>query len=561
LNARAAQFSIALASLIAVLAIVPAAQAAPAPNWGQEHPTNAPSARQGAAMAYDADSQEMVLFGGSTQQGAILGDTWTWDGEDWTLEHPATSPAPRTSADMAFDQSTGQLILVGGQPNSGNSGETWSWDGSTWTELAPAPGVFNPAVAYDGKTESVLLFGGTNSNGDDLNSTWSWDGSSWTQLDPQTSPPARWGAEMAYDPVNEEMVLFGGVYSGGGFQDTWTWNGTTWTQESPPTAPPPSFGMSMAYSPLVGKVIRPSGQDPVTGKAETWGWDGSDWSRVSTFGNPPARVDYPMALDEARNEVVLFGGFTMEGSFLDDTWTFGIQTDQAPTVTISSPSDGDTFEVGERVPVNFSCSAAPDGPPVASCKGSDGSSAPSGLLDTSSLGGHTYAVVATAVDGQNGGDTVEYQVVKKSPPDPPEPRACRKISGGLTLGTFGLVPPFGDAPPVAGLRIRVGARGDVVAKISPTINYPTRTGTGTVALRTRTIRIDHSRKLRFRLPNKTLKRLRHLTGSAFGNRVRFRLGAKLKARGDRNACFRGVGTRSVRTKVVNVSSRVALRRL
>lgn len=504
-------------------------------------------------MAYDSNHGEMVLFGGETQEGVQLGDTWTWDGEDWTLETPPNSPSPRSNADMAFDAASGQMLLIGGQPDGG--GETWRWNGSTWTELSPstpAPEVFNPSLAYDPGMEMVLLFGGAATNGDLQNSTWSWNGITWTQLAPQTSPSPRWGAAMAYDPANDEMVLFGGIGENTGFADTWTWNGTTWNQETPAHDPPLSFGLPMAFSPATGSVIKLAG-----GGSETWGWDGTDWSRVTTFASPPARASYPMALDESKNELVLFGGLTMEGPFLGDTWTFGVQSDQAPVATISSPSDGQTFKVGDEVSVDFSCAAATDGPPLDSCVGSDGRQAPGGMLDTSTAGDRIYVVTATAEDGQTGSASIGYRVVKKASPKPP---ACRKVRGGLGLGTFGLVPPLGDAPPVPGLRIRIRARRDVDAKITPRITFAARGWASTVSLRPRIIRIDHSRKLRFRIPAGVRKEMRRERGSVYGARVTFSLQASVKAHGDRSSCFRKKVTRTIRTRVVNVSSRVALRR-
>ena len=263
-----------------------------------------------------------------------------------------------------------------------------------------------------------------------------------------------------------------------------------------------------------------------------------------------------MALDESSDEVVLFGGFTMEGPVLGDTWTFGVQTDQAPFAVISSPASGGTYRVGERVGVIFSCEAAPDGPPVASCEGSDGTTGlglTNGFLDTSRPGKRTYSVVATATDGQTGSASISYEVIKPKP-------VCGKVEGGLSLETFGLVPPLGDAPPVAGLRIRLGARGTVDARLSPSISYRTRSGSRSVKLRTRTVRINGSRKLRFRIPDEVRSGLRRDTGAVFGNRVIFRLSASLKSAGDRSDCFRRTESRSLQVRVVNVSSRVALRR-
>src|ERR1700733_10225066 len=74
------------------------------------------------------------------------------------------------------------------------------------------------SMAYDPATATVLLFGGI--SGDRapasamlpvtaLGDTWSWDGTPWTKLSPATSPTARYGASMAYDPATEAMLLFG----------------------------------------------------------------------------------------------------------------------------------------------------------------------------------------------------------------------------------------------------------------------------------------------------------------------------------------------------------------
>jgi hypothetical protein len=261
-----------------------------------------------------------------------------------------------------------------------------------------------------------------------------------------------------------------------------------------------------------------------------------------------------MQLDEAGGRVLLFGGLDAEGTALGDTWTFGLAA-PPPTAEITSPVGGGVYEVGERVPVDFGCGAAPHGPQVSTCVGSDGSPAPRGMLDTSKPGPGTFTVIATASDGQTGSVSISYEV-RQPPPEP----FCRKVEGGLRLGTFRLTPPLGDAPPVPGLRIRLQARGDFIARIAPSIIFTTRGGTGLVALKARTIRIDRLRKLRFRLPAWMVRVLRQQTGSVYGNRVTFSLRASVKARGDGSSCFRDKGNRSVRVRITNVSSRVALRR-
>ena len=59
----------------------------------------------------------------------------------------------------------------------------------------------------------------------DLGDTWTWNGTTWTQQYPTTSPPARDGASMAYDPGTGQLVLFGGDdASGGNLNDTWVYS-------------------------------------------------------------------------------------------------------------------------------------------------------------------------------------------------------------------------------------------------------------------------------------------------------------------------------------------------
>ncbi len=669
---RAGSMFVGLVLFCSVACSTPAAAALPAPNWGEETPSGSPSARSAPAMAFDATNQEMVLFGGLTEAGVRLGDTWTWDGDNWTEQSPAHSPSPRAAAQMAFDEASGQMVLVGGQTTAGGSSETWTWDGSDWTELSPpnpAPVAFNPSLVYDPVSETVLLFGGMSTGGSAQNWTWSWNGATWTQLSPATSPPARYGTAMAYDPVNGKVVLFGGVGDSGGYRDTWTWDGTTWTEQFPAHMPTPIAATSMAYSPATGSLIMPSGWvSPGTG-AGTWSWDGSDWSLLSTFASPPARFSAAMQLDETSGKILLFGGLTFDGSALGDTWTFGTQNNQAPTATISDPPDGLTYRLGDVVPVHFSCSAAPDGPPLTSCIGSDGADSQvvtSGLLDTSSLGAHDYSVTATATDGQTGTAGISYQVdrymttvfahsvkssavlgepigyavwlrlyrvaggtvefsaygpsrkgdcsgkpaftsgpVQSDPPadarfyspdfvprsagtyqwqatysgdennEPvtgecggsgatsvvtsPEP-VCHKPKSGLSVRAFRPSPPLGNARPVPGIRVRLGIRGDVVARISPRISYATGNAVRTIRLRTRNVRVNRHRKLRFALPARAVRQIRRSGNLVYGSRVNLRLRATLKGRGNQAGCFRLRVRRSLNLRVIAVSGRVALRR-
>jgi galactose oxidase-like protein len=136
--------------------------------WSQLSPAQSPPARNEASMAYDPVTSQLVLFGGTGSSGK-LADTWTWTGGTggtWTLLSPAQSPPARQLAAMAYDPDISQLVLFGGTGlNIGYLGDTWTWDGSTWSQLFPVPspaGRTRLSMAYDPAASQLVLFGGTN---------------------------------------------------------------------------------------------------------------------------------------------------------------------------------------------------------------------------------------------------------------------------------------------------------------------------------------------------------------------------------------------------------------
>ena len=76
-----------------------------------------PSARNAHAMAYDTESNRIVLFGGADRYSFCgLSDTWTYDvaTNSWQDMNPAPAPPGRCCAGMAYDSKADRIIMFGG---------------------------------------------------------------------------------------------------------------------------------------------------------------------------------------------------------------------------------------------------------------------------------------------------------------------------------------------------------------------------------------------------------------------------------------------------------------
>jgi hypothetical protein len=319
---------------VGVLGVVPATVAAAssqAPTWTKQAPASSPRARFAAAMAYDAATGTVVLFGGENNSHVLGANTWTWDGTTWTKKQPATSPFGRSRAAMAYDAAAGTVVLFGGLGRGMPLADTWTWGGTTWTKRHPATSPsprLGAAMAYDAATGTVVLFGGFGGHGTSLHllgDTWVWDGTTWTKQHPASSPDARVGVAMAYDAHTGTVVLFGGEDGHRLNNDTWVWDGTTWTKRHPATSPSPRFDVAMTYDAATGTAVLFGGfgghGNIALGRrlGDTWVWNGTTWTKQAPAVHPSNRELASMAYDAATRSVVMFAG---DGNtrLLADTW-------------------------------------------------------------------------------------------------------------------------------------------------------------------------------------------------------------------------------------------------
>ena len=289
------------------------------PRW-VEIPLFGPNGRSGVSLAYDLKRERTVLFGGfDVRTGVYRGDTWESLVGGWTLASPVIAPAPRADYAMAYDAARSRTIVFGGNDAQQYFDDTWLWDGTSWTLVptlvAPRARV-DAAMAYDGHRQRVVMFGGT-IRGPALDQpgadTWEWDGTTWTQVSPAHSPPARTGAAIAYDPLRDAIVLFGGNAQTGNVGDTWEYglDKTTgqydWRQIAVTTAPAARTGARLFYDPSLGQVRLFGGRN-IGDLGDTWTWDGATWTKQLESNLPPPRAYFGAASDPAHNQALIFGG-------------------------------------------------------------------------------------------------------------------------------------------------------------------------------------------------------------------------------------------------------------
>jgi len=428
-----------------------------------------PSARAFHGLAYDAESDRIVLFGGNERlvSGSFRsnGETWAYNVNDntWANMAPTAAPSPRDALAMAYDEQSDRVILFGGIGPVGAtdvvSNETWAynWNANTWTNMQPAvspPARLGARIAYDASIDRVILFGG-HSLYTQYADTWSYDfeSNAWTELAPPSGPSPRAFHTMTYDTESALTVLFGGQFSAATFvqfNDTWTYDGgaNSWVEMSPSSSPPKRSAHAAAYDASSDRVLvfggDPEGDD-------TWAYDvnANAWTMVDTPG-PSARAAHDMAYDGESDRTVVFGGIWPYGIVTDptlkrnrETWVFTWGTGSwtmvdgpvppVPSFAVSPPSP----VAGEPLTMDAAASSDPDGTIVRfEWDFGDGVSTLGVTVE------HTYAVEGTYTVSLNLTDndglwaTSTQQVVVALPPDTIQPSiAITAPSDGATVSS------------------------------------------------------------------------------------------------------------------------------
>jgi len=312
--------------------VVKIMSALPPGEWTERHPASAPSPRMVNWMAYDSVSDKVILFGGRFEYYGGYNETWAYDfdADTWTNMSPPVAPSIRWAHAMAYDSQSNRVILFGGSNQLEQFNDTWAfnYEQNEWTNMnpivAPSPRA-DFGMVYDSQSDRVILFGGY--AGYDIDETWSYDfeTNSWTNMNPASRPPARFTPAIAYDIQSDRVLIFGGI--GGGLRDDmWAYDfeSNTWTEMHPAVRPPCSYGTRFSYDSHADRIVMFGGDDPDPPyyRSDTWTYDfdADVWTKIDTKG--PGRSFHGMAYDSRSARSIIFGGHTGGGPLVNDTWAF-----------------------------------------------------------------------------------------------------------------------------------------------------------------------------------------------------------------------------------------------
>lgn len=258
-----------------------------------------------------------------------------------------------------YDHDLRRVVLVGGagQPRATGRDKVWSWSGARWelvTDSGPAARSTG-AIAYDVRRRRAVATGGARRTANDssfevIADSWEGGPASWRRSTGAEIPP-RDHQSMVYDEARAALLLFGGIpadRAGAWPNDTWARQPEGWVRVAT-EGPAPRGRTALAWDDarrevvLFGGVSAPGADGRTqTFFNDTWTWNGTAWRRVAE-GGPPARYAHAMVYDERARVVLLYSGAAAHrGAPLQDMWQWDGQ--RWTEIRLTGPTPGYRYQ-------------------------------------------------------------------------------------------------------------------------------------------------------------------------------------------------------------------------
>ncbi|MDP6453529.1 MAG: kelch repeat-containing protein, partial [SAR202 cluster bacterium] len=195
-----------------------------------------PSSRTRGAIVWDDSNNRMLMYGGAPCSGAgtCKKDLWAYTPSDSAWTQLASAPVGRAGAASAWDAKRNRMMVFGGGDGDGTANTLMAYesDADSWTTLTSGPtprGSYEPnGAVWDTANDRMLLFAG---GGVEklLNELWAYDPNTdqWSQLGPSGSwPPVRAAHSALWDSNTDRMLVFGGNGGSvlGDHNDVWAYS-------------------------------------------------------------------------------------------------------------------------------------------------------------------------------------------------------------------------------------------------------------------------------------------------------------------------------------------------
>lgn len=373
-------------------------------SWTKRQPANSPSPRALFGFALDQESGDVFLVGGEGNTGA-LGDMWRWNGSNWFqvpgVQIPKDQEAVLLSATPSvlvlssgrqaeWDRGTSQWrplaagsppwlhwpesraatastgTFVSGRAVLSTSGgtRTGQFPGGIWSFTSLLSDAYGAIVSRPwNNTDPLLAFAGSVNVGSFAEApyfmpatfdrwevepdpyhypntkvaatydpvrrvplivapgnegmrTYTWDGTEMIELPTQPTIPSSDGSSLAFDIKRGSAVLV--MDEGSSTLATYTLAGDAWTRQGDTVGQSPRRWSAMAYDEARQNIVLFGGDGRGSPLRDTWIWDGASWKEARPKSQPAARWGHTLAYDPTRKTVLMFGGFGAEP--LKDTW-------------------------------------------------------------------------------------------------------------------------------------------------------------------------------------------------------------------------------------------------
>jgi|GEM_PF-478170 len=318
------------------------------------------------AMAYDAYDGYVVYFGGCDYYSCPDNLTWGYSGYVWFQISTAFSPPATTLPAMDFDATYNIVVLYGGCGNY-ECPSNWTyiysgalgWENITNALIPGSPYLSGASMVYaaDSLDGYSMMFGGCTYFYYNClalsNTTWGLSGSGWVTIPTAVAPEPSADQSIAYDPVLNESLLFGGcTYSGCSLNFTWVYYNLTWYNASAFLAAigpvPAGRGYAvLTFDELDNELVLYGGTDFVNYYGDTWtlscGFIFCSWANVTVAGQeiPALWAAVAPSQSNASMGTMLFGGeFYVQGvGYLSNgTYVFEPGLQIAPSVPSTAPA-------------------------------------------------------------------------------------------------------------------------------------------------------------------------------------------------------------------------------